>query len=179
MNLDQDNANACCQLAKGAAMPDVLTQWHTQTSDAALSGDVAFVRGCESQAFDVTIGRSYQDRGIRNDCHDFFGVTITVPLFPISQDKKVRQVIGIEKLSVDDAAKDSEMNSASVSQPSVRRTASVSQPSVRDVASAVAQEDSEMKNTASVSQRSVDDKNTAGVSQPSVGDSASGALAGR
>ena len=95
VNLFQNSADACCQLARGAATPDVLTQWHTQTSDAALSGGVAFVRGCESQAFDVTIGRSYKDRGIRQDCHDFFGVTISVPIFPISQEKKVRQVIGI------------------------------------------------------------------------------------
>ena len=90
VSLEQDNADACCQLRKGGAMPDVFTQWHTQTCGAALSGDVAFVRGCESQAFDVTIGRSYQDRGMRNDCHDFFGVTIAVPLFRIPPDKKVR-----------------------------------------------------------------------------------------
>ena len=177
VNLDQDNANACCQPRNGDATPNVLNQWHTQTSSAALSGDVAFVRGCESQAFDVTIGRSYQDRGIRNDSHDFFGVTIAVPLFTMPPDKKLRQVrfavpelsvedaaedsemnsasvsqrsvvgVAMEELSVEDAAKDSEMNSASVSQPSVSHTASLYQNSVRDAASAAAQEDSEMNNT--------------------------------
>ena len=165
-------------------MPNVLTQWHTQTSGATLSGDVAFVRGCESQAFDVTIGRSYKDRGMRIDCHDFFGVTIAVPLFDMPPDKKLRPEtfaveelsvedaaedsemnsasvsqpsvggFAVEELSVEDAAKDSEMNSASVSQPSVNHTASVSQPSVRDAAPAAAQGDSEMKNPDDVSEPS-------------------------
>ena len=68
VNLMQDDADACCQLRSGG--PDLLTQWHTQTSSAGLSGDVAFVRGCDSQAFDVTIGQSYPDRGMRKDCHE-------------------------------------------------------------------------------------------------------------
>ena len=246
VNLNQDNADACCQPRKGDAMPDVLTQWHTQTSTPALSGDVAFVRGCTSRAFDVTIGSSYKDRGIRNDCHDFFGVTVAVPLFPIPQGKKVQKVrqvtfsveelsvedtpkdseMKVEELSVEDTPKDSEMNSASVSQPSVRHTASLSQPSVpfrdgeepvldpwaearragdrrletpsspeaeapriapvspkdsevnsasvsqpsaREAASAAAQEDSEMKNTASDSQSSVSDTASAAPST-NVGD---------
>ena len=120
VNLDQVSADACCQRSKGEAMPNMRTQWHTQTSHAARSGDVAFVRGCESEAFDVSIGASYKDRGIRNDIHDFFGVTIAVPLFAMPPDKKLRQVkFAVEELSVEDAAEDSEMNSASVSQPSV------------------------------------------------------------
>ena len=35
VNLDQDNANACCQPRNGDATPNVLNQWHTQTSSAA------------------------------------------------------------------------------------------------------------------------------------------------
>ena len=80
VSLEQDNADACCQLRKGGAMPDVFTQWHTQTSGAALSGDVAFDRGCESIHFDVAIGRSYENRGIRNDCHDFFALSLAIPM---------------------------------------------------------------------------------------------------
>ena len=87
MNLKQDGAYDCCQLREGH--PDQLTQWHTQTSSAGLSGGVAFVRGCDSEAFDVTIDQSYKDYGMRNDCHDFFGVTVSVPLFGIPQQKKV------------------------------------------------------------------------------------------
>ena len=62
VNLDQASADACCQRRKGDAMPNMRTQWHTQTSAQALSGDVAFVRGCVSEAFDVPIGKSYEDR---------------------------------------------------------------------------------------------------------------------
>ena len=133
VNLEQDSADACCQLREGH--PDQLSQWHTQTSTAGLSGDVAFVRGCESQAFDVTIGQSYEDYGMRQDKHDFFGVTVSVPLFRIP--KKARwnrrkvpleetaAIIDIHKLSVKDAAEDSEMkNSASVSLPSAGDSAS-------------------------------------------------------
>ena len=43
---------------------------------------------------DVPIGASYKDRGVRNDSHDFFGVTVSVPLFRIPETpalKKVRQ----------------------------------------------------------------------------------------
>ena len=73
---------------------------------------------------------------MRNVSHDFFGVSIAVPLFDMTPAKKLKR-----------AAEDSEMNSASVSQPSVSYTASLYQNSVRDAASAAAQEDSEMNNT--------------------------------
>ena len=136
VNLKQDNADACCQLRKGH--PDQLSQWHTQTSSAGLSGDVAFVRGCDSQAFDVTIGHSYKDYGMRQDDHDFFGVTVSVPLFRMPKNRRKERledtpgIIEIHKLSVIDAAEDSEMkNIASVSQPSVGD--SVSAASSQDV----------------------------------------------
>ena len=75
-------------------------------------------------------------------------MTVEVPLFAMPPDKKLRQVtFAVEELSVEDAAKDSEMNSASVSQPSVSHTADLYQHIVPDAASAAAQEDSEMKNT--------------------------------
>ena len=128
VNLMQDDADACCQLRSGG--PDLLTQWHTQTSSAALSGDVLFVRGCDSQPFDVTIGQSYKDRGMRRDCHDFFGVTLSVPLCRSSPEKKPR----LEEALTGRAAE----ASASVSQPSVSVSSSAENSS-----SARAQEDSE------------------------------------
>ena len=63
--MELNNADASCQGENGAA--DVARHWHTQTSLAAKSGDFAFVRGCSSQPFDVSIGASYADRGMRND----------------------------------------------------------------------------------------------------------------
>ena len=75
----------------------------------------------------------------------------------------------------------SEMNSASVSQPSVSHTASLYQNSVRDAASAAAQEDSEMKNTDNPYEVDWGDDarsslpDTASVSQPSARVAASAA----
>ena len=79
VNLNQDDADVCCQPAEGK--PDVHTQWHTQASAEGLSGDVAFVLGSSSEQFPICIGSSYEDRGMRNDCHDYFGITVDVPLF--------------------------------------------------------------------------------------------------
>ena len=45
-----------------------------------MPGDVAFVKGTTSSVWDVAIGASYKDRGMRNGQHDFFGITFNVPL---------------------------------------------------------------------------------------------------
>ena len=58
----------------------VQTQWQVLTSNAALSGDVLFIKGARGRALDVTVGKSYIDRGIRNDQHDFFGATPSIPM---------------------------------------------------------------------------------------------------
>ena len=60
--------------------PDILRHWQIQTSNAGLAGDILFVKGTTSTTFDVSIGKSYADRGIRKDAHDFFGVTLHMPL---------------------------------------------------------------------------------------------------
>ena len=62
----------------------MLKHWHVQSSNAALSGDVAFVKGTPSKAWDVTIGASYTDFGMRKDQHDFFGMTLKVPLVQVA-----------------------------------------------------------------------------------------------
>ena len=109
VNLDRDNADACCQADHGD--PDVSTHWYTQTSSAARSGDVAFVRGCPSEAFDISVGASYSDRGMRKDCHDCFGITVSVPLFGSAS---------VPQPGVDDAsAVVVPLGSASVPQPGV------------------------------------------------------------
>ena len=50
------------------------------TSNAALSGDVLFIKGAFGESFDVSVGASYADRGIRKDVHDFFGVALSIPM---------------------------------------------------------------------------------------------------
>ena len=81
VNLSKDSATSIAQPEFGE--PDLVNHWHTEASNAAKSGDVAFVRGAASKAWDVTIGFSYEDRGMRNDQHDFFGMTLKVPLVQV------------------------------------------------------------------------------------------------
>ena len=78
MNLDRYHADTVVQPDCGEL--DVLNRWHTQTSAAALPGDVAFIRGTPSEAFKIEIGRSYPNRGIRQDMHDCFGFKLRIPL---------------------------------------------------------------------------------------------------
>ena len=63
---------------------DEKKNWYTVSSSAGLRGDVAFIRGASSEHFEIPIGQSYQDPGIRNDVHDFFGVTLYMPLFQVA-----------------------------------------------------------------------------------------------
>ena len=81
VNLEKDSANALVQHEFGE--PHLQEHWHTEISNAALLGDVAFVTGAASKAWDVTIGASYLDRGMGKDQHDFFGMTLKVPLVQV------------------------------------------------------------------------------------------------
>ena len=78
MNLSKDVATALLQPDEGE--PDVVKHWHTETSVGAKSGDFAFVKGTPSWAWDISIGASYDERGMRNDQHDFFRIASKVPL---------------------------------------------------------------------------------------------------
>ena len=78
MNLDRYHADTVVHPDRGEL--DVLNRWHTQTSAAALPGDVAFIRGTASEAFEIEIGRSYPNRRIRHDMHDCFGFELRIPL---------------------------------------------------------------------------------------------------
>ena len=79
MNLDRCHADTVVQPLI-ALVQDVLNHWHTKTSTAALPGDVAFIKGTPSEAFEIGIGRSYPNRGIRQDMHDCFGFKLRIPL---------------------------------------------------------------------------------------------------
>ena len=51
--------------------------WHVHTTDAERFGDLIFCYGCHAEAFELGIGASWNDRGISNDAHDTFGITLT------------------------------------------------------------------------------------------------------
>ena len=62
--------------------------WHTKATNNGLSGDVAFIKGSASEAYDLAIGRSYTDRGVRNDDHDAFYLRVYVPIYPAFHEVK-------------------------------------------------------------------------------------------
>ena len=78
VNLDKSASDTIVQNEAGE--PSVETQWQVLTSNAALSGDVLFIKGAFGEALDVSVGASYDDRGIRKDSHDFFGVALSIPM---------------------------------------------------------------------------------------------------
>ena len=63
-----------------AGVPSFETDWHTRAAAVGPSGDVMLIHGSDSRVFDIDIGKSYEDRGMRHDSHDAFGVTVQVPL---------------------------------------------------------------------------------------------------
>jgi hypothetical protein len=75
----QEKAQQCTQAACDTESP-VLQTWRIQSSNNELGGDVLFCKGGALTLFDVPIGSSYQDRGMRNDSHNCFGIALTMPL---------------------------------------------------------------------------------------------------
>ena len=64
--------------------PDDMTEedyrapWHVHATHAGLGGDLVFVKGAHAQSFDLPFGRSWPDRGTRNDEHDAIYVELKV-----------------------------------------------------------------------------------------------------
>ena len=56
-----------------------MDSWQVHDSEQGLSGDILFVKGANTTSFDIPIGASYTDKGMRNDQHDAFGVTLVIP----------------------------------------------------------------------------------------------------
>ena len=77
-NLNEKEADVICQRNSGPVTVD--TCWHTEAGCHGRVGDVLWVKGAETVRFDITIGYSYEDRGMRNDSHDAFGIYVQMPL---------------------------------------------------------------------------------------------------
>ena len=88
-NLDQNAADVICQRDSGPVTVD--TCWHTEAADFGLGGDVLWVKGAETARFDITIGRSYEDRGVRRDRHDAFGARILMSMPLVSSEPLAAQ----------------------------------------------------------------------------------------
>ena len=50
--------------------------WQVKTTRRGRSGDVCFVKGCPVVVFQVAVGTSCAERGMRNDCHDALGIVL-------------------------------------------------------------------------------------------------------
>ena len=54
--------------------------WQVKPTRNGLSGDLCFVRGCVASTFEVQVGKSFNERGMRNDSHDALGLILRLPL---------------------------------------------------------------------------------------------------
>jgi hypothetical protein len=59
--------------------------WHVFATSGHAGGDIAFVKGCHAELFELQIGVSWEDRGVRVDDHDAFGVELRVGVDSASQ----------------------------------------------------------------------------------------------
>jgi hypothetical protein len=52
--------------------------WHVHGASGGRRGDIAFVKGANAQTFDLPVGMSFADKGVRYNCHDAFGLELGV-----------------------------------------------------------------------------------------------------
>jgi hypothetical protein len=76
--------------------------WHVHSTLAARGGDILFVKGANSDFFELPVGASHADRGVRNDDHDSFGVQLRLPARVAARHK--RRVHWAEGAEADGAA---------------------------------------------------------------------------
>ena len=55
-----------------------MDSWHGHETLFRCGGDILFVKGTNATVFDIPIGASYTDRGMRHDQHDAFGVELVI-----------------------------------------------------------------------------------------------------
>ena len=72
-----------------AMVPTTSDVWQVKTTPCGKSGGVCFVKGCTADVFEVEVGASYMERGMRNDQHDALGVVLRVPLLHVTQSAHV------------------------------------------------------------------------------------------
>ena len=56
-----------------------LQKWEIHSSEHGLSEDILFCSGAWIEPLLIPIGKSYAERGLRNDCHDAVGAVLKVP----------------------------------------------------------------------------------------------------
>ena len=59
------------------------SQWQVLSTDAALSGDMMFILGGFGEENVVPVGKSFEERGMRPDCHDAVSAHLMIPISPM------------------------------------------------------------------------------------------------
>ena len=54
--------------------------WQVKTTTNDCLGDACFVKGCSVAVFEVEVGISYPEQGMRPDGHDALGIVLKLPL---------------------------------------------------------------------------------------------------
>ena len=81
-NLTGPLGRAIHQRAEGAP---AITDWQTATTTAGRRGDMLWYRGFTATPFDICVGASYAERGMRNDDHDALGLACMLSMPPGSK----------------------------------------------------------------------------------------------
>ena len=108
-NLNEDKARQ----AVATLQPESVTAenasaiWQVKPTRNGLSGDLCFVRGCVASIFDVDVGASYIERGMRNDQHDALGLILRLPLSSddSEEERPKTPVANVLELSEEDVEK--------------------------------------------------------------------------
>ena len=59
------------------------SHWQVLSTDAKLSGDMMFILGCFGNEFTVPVGKSFEEFGMRPDCHDAVSAHLMIPVSPM------------------------------------------------------------------------------------------------
>ena len=89
---------------KGEKASDI---WLVKPTRNGLSGDLCFLRGCVASTFDVQVGASFFERGMRNDHHDALGLILRLPVFSddSAEECSPTSPANVPELSAEDVAK--------------------------------------------------------------------------
>ena len=79
-NLSKEMAAQTVAALQPRGVKTACNVWKVRATSHGLQGDVAFYKGCLASSFDVGIGSSWPDSGMRNDVHDALGLMLSVPI---------------------------------------------------------------------------------------------------
>ena len=79
-NLTPEYARNAVSASNSPAPQTLSSIWMVAATAKGLGGDLCFVKGCNISVFEVSVGHSYHERGMRNDSHDALGFMLSLPI---------------------------------------------------------------------------------------------------